>query len=77
VIRIDELAKVAYDAYCSCTGGVSVITGDKLPPFNAVPAAVHNAWCSAVNEVKLTLEEQQNKENSNAPKTDKKLSDKT
>lgn len=45
------LAKVAYDAYCANAGGVSLVTGDKLPEFDVLTMAVKNAWWAAVHAV--------------------------
>jgi hypothetical protein len=45
--RDEVYAKVAYEAYCKSTGGKSLITGDILPPFEALPAAIKEAWVEA------------------------------
>lgn len=39
--------KLAYDAYCKQTGGVSLISGDKLPGFDALKPAIREAWAAA------------------------------
>jgi len=42
-----NLAKVAYDAYCTSTGGVSLISGDKLPEFDKLKDEIKAAWAAA------------------------------
>lgn len=39
--------KLAYDAYCKQTGGVSLISGDKLPAFDALKQEIREAWAAA------------------------------
>lgn len=39
--------KAAYDAYCKSTGGVSLISGDKLPEFETLKPAIQTAWVKA------------------------------
>ena len=51
VFEMTELAKIAYDAYSESTGGVSAVTGDKLPEFHETPDAVQQAWIAAVDAV--------------------------
>ena len=38
-----RVAKIAYDAYCRQTGGVSLITGEKLPEFEKLKPAIKDA----------------------------------
>lgn len=45
------LAKIAYDAYCASTGGKSLISGDQLPPFDALKPEIKNAWRAAAEAV--------------------------
>jgi hypothetical protein len=40
-------AKIAYDAYCKQTGGVSLIGGDKLPSFVDLKPEIQDAWWAA------------------------------
>lgn len=40
-------ARVAYKAYCAYTGNKSLITGDELPKWDKLPAAIHNTWHAA------------------------------
>jgi hypothetical protein len=42
-----RVAKIAYDAYVKQTGGVSLATGDKLPPFEALNQSMKDAWAAS------------------------------
>lgn len=42
-----DRAKIAYDAYCAATGGVSLISGDKLPEFEKLKDEIKAAWAAA------------------------------
>lgn len=46
-----KLAQIAYDAYCQQTGGVSLISGDKLPAFDALKTSIQDAWFAAAEAV--------------------------
>lgn len=50
-----ELAHIAYDAYCKAVGG-KAFNGDDLPPFDAVPPRIQDAWVSSVSSVVQRLE---------------------
>lgn len=39
--------KAGYDAYCKQTGGKSLVTGDPLPPFEALKPSIKDAWAAA------------------------------
>ena len=41
-----RVGKVGYDAYCKQTGGVSLISGDKLPEFDVLKPAIQDAWAA-------------------------------
>lgn len=45
------LAKIAYDAYCKSSGGVSLISGDKLPEFDSLRDEIRYAWRAAATAV--------------------------
>ena len=45
------LAKTAYDAYCKFTGGVSLISGEKLPEFEVLRQEIRDAWWAAASAV--------------------------
>ena len=46
-MRDYKFAKIAYDAYCASTGGVSLISGDKLPAFDDLKQTIKDAWWAA------------------------------
>jgi hypothetical protein len=39
-----ELGMIAYNAYCRSTGGVSAVTGAKLPDWNEQSPEIRTAW---------------------------------
>lgn len=45
--------KIGYDAYCKQTGGVSLISGDKLPEFGALKPTIQAAWVAAYLAISL------------------------
>lgn len=51
-----HFAKIAYDAYCKSTGGVSLISGDKLPDFDALKDEIKRAWLAAATAVEVEYE---------------------
>jgi hypothetical protein len=40
------MAKIYYDAYCKAAGGVSLISGDKLPEFHNLKQEIQDAWAA-------------------------------
>ena len=46
------LAKIAYAAYCTQTGGISLVSGDKLPEFDSLRQDIQDAWFAAAEAVK-------------------------
>lgn len=48
-----NFGKVAYDAYCESTGGVSLISGAKLPGWDELKTEIKTAWEAAANAVRL------------------------
>lgn len=42
-----RIAEVAYDAYVKQTGGVSLISGERLPPFGVLKQSIKDAWAAA------------------------------
>ena len=36
--------QIAYEAYCDATGGKSLVSGAALPSWDALDAAIRNAW---------------------------------
>jgi hypothetical protein len=53
-----RLAKIAYDAYSEQTGGVSLISGDKLPEFDALKTSIQTAWMVAAAAVAREVREE-------------------
>lgn len=51
-----DLAKIAYDAYCRSAGGVSLVSGDKLPDFWDLKNSIQDAWFEAAAAVEARLE---------------------
>lgn len=45
--------KLAYGAYCKQTGGVSLVSGDKLPEFDVLKLSIREAWAAAALAVSL------------------------
>jgi hypothetical protein len=46
----EDLAKLAYDAYCTAVGG-KAFNGDSLPQFEGTPQRIQAAWIVAVTAV--------------------------
>jgi hypothetical protein len=47
----EELGKIAYEGYCSATGGQSAITGEKLPSWDEQREDIKRAWISSAHAV--------------------------
>lgn len=43
--------KIAYDAYCTSSGGVSLVSGAKLPAWEALSPEIKTAWDCAARAV--------------------------
>lgn len=52
---MEDLAKVAYEAYCRSTGGRSAVTGEPLPAWEDVTREVRDAWDAASQAVAAAL----------------------
>lgn len=48
---MQSLGSIAYEAYCENTGGVSLISGAKLPTWDALSAEIRAAWEAAADAV--------------------------
>ena len=46
-----DLADIAYDAYCTESDGKSLVTGEPLPDFPDLPDAIKVAWNEAAQAV--------------------------
>jgi len=51
----EDLAQLAYTAYGNKTGNRSIVTGDKLPPWEGLREDVKDAWRHTVQQVKYAL----------------------
>lgn len=51
------LGKTNYDAYCNSTGGVSLVSGDKLPDFENLKEPIKKAWKEAAKELLISVSE--------------------
>lgn len=47
----DTLGKLAYDAYCTQTGGVSLVSGETLPQWDGLTGGLQDAWIAAARAV--------------------------
>lgn len=43
--------KLAYDAYCESSGGVSLVSGAKLPPWEELKPEIKTAWQAAADAI--------------------------
>jgi hypothetical protein len=43
--------QIAYQAYCENSGGVSLVSGDGLPAWAALPPRIREAWEAAATAV--------------------------
>jgi hypothetical protein len=48
---MNDLGKIAYDAYCEQTGGKSLITPDRLPAWEDLQVQIQEAWRAAADAV--------------------------
>lgn len=46
-----DLGKVAYEAYCQNSGGVSLVSGAKLPVWEELKPEIRSAWDAAAQAV--------------------------
>ena len=56
LIQETDVAKIAYDAYVKAAGGISLTTGAKLPPFEALSISIQEAWGAAADAVMDAVE---------------------
>ncbi len=54
-----SLGQLAYEAYAESTGGVSAVTGEKLPGWADQRQAIRDAWNTSAEAVKARLVEDQ------------------
>ena len=47
-----EWGEIAYEAYRRESGGVSLVSGDPIPEWDELPAAIRYAWNEAAQAVR-------------------------
>jgi hypothetical protein len=47
----ERLGRICYEAYCTNTGWVSLISGEVLPQWDDMTDALKTAWIAAAREV--------------------------
>jgi len=52
-----RLGKLAYDAYCTQAGGVSLVSGEPLPPWDGLTGPLQDAWITAARTVEAHVRE--------------------
>lgn len=62
----NRLAKISYDAYCVESGGVSAVTGQKLPEFEKTSQKVQDCWVASVKAVYHDLNSEKSDSNEKA-----------
>jgi hypothetical protein len=60
---MEELGKIAYDAYKDKASGVSLISGAVLPEWDGLNGGIQEAWTAAANAVLVYYAEQRKAEN--------------
>ena len=50
-VIVDNIGKIAYDAYCQSTDGKSLASGETLPVWFALSNEMKNAWTAAAQAV--------------------------
>jgi hypothetical protein len=48
---MESLGKTAYEAYCKDAGGVSLISGAKLPEWGSLDPRIQHAWEAAADAI--------------------------
>lgn len=44
---MDNLGRIAYDAYRSMSHGLSLVSGQPIPEYDALPESIKAAWFAA------------------------------
>lgn len=50
-----DLARTAYNAYCKQTGGLSLVSGERLPDFWELRQEIQDAWWAAADAVAQSM----------------------
>lgn len=56
--------RAAYEAYCSCVGGVSAISGEPLPTWDEQRSDIRQAWRVAADAAVMITELREDTETS-------------
>jgi hypothetical protein len=48
-----SIGQIAYEAYCQSTGGVSLVSGEKLPEWKVLRGEIKKAWDAAADAVRI------------------------
>ena len=51
----EVLGRIAYNAYVVEAGGVSLVSGAKLPEWEELQAPIRSAWIAAARAVKVRV----------------------
>jgi len=56
-IRIEDcdLGEIGYSAYRAKTGGVSLVSGQKIPEWEVLPESIQEAWTAAARAINITV----------------------
>lgn len=54
-IEDQDLGAIGYTAYRAQTGGVSLVSGQPIPEWGALPDAIREAWQAAGVQIGLTV----------------------
>jgi hypothetical protein len=49
----EHFGRINYEAYCTQTGGRSLVTGDELPPWEGLSDELRTAWIAAAQTVRM------------------------
>jgi hypothetical protein len=49
---MSSYGQIAYEAYCKSTGGVSLVSGNKLPSWDEQLPGIKRGWEAAADEVR-------------------------
>ena len=63
---LNLIGRLAYEAYCRKTGGVSLATGDRLPSWIDLRANIREAWGESASAVATEMKRRAMKEVSDA-----------
>jgi hypothetical protein len=62
-MSVPSIGQVAYEAYRDKASGISLVTADRLPPWEVVNSDIQEAWTASANAVLVHDAEQRRAEN--------------